>query len=271
MPDDDKPKSKGPQWAVMGGIALNVEYTRKYGFEATAAARVTAKIVAVPPPMAFQEAVLADAAGRAKRAAPKLPKPTPLPEVPQPDLSPRPPKRHHDPKDGEDEQVDEDDDDDDRFSTLELIIEDHPSTEYYFDDGVLPPSRGVTLDDGTLTHRVSRHSSYCSITFSDDEGSRLEFPVIHDDEEAFAAGEYDDDADLTADDDFDDDEWPVVTFLIEDQPNSPYTLDDGISEPSSGVTSDEGLLVHPVSPDSTACTIQFGDEFLIRFPVYTRA
>ena len=57
MPDGDKPKTNSPKWAVMGGIALNVEYTRKYGFEATAAARVTAKMVAVPPPIAFQEAV----------------------------------------------------------------------------------------------------------------------------------------------------------------------------------------------------------------------
>ncbi len=69
MPDgiDEKPGSN--KWAVMGGIALNVEYTRKYGFEASAAARVTARLVAVPPPTAFQEAVQADVAGRAKLAA----------------------------------------------------------------------------------------------------------------------------------------------------------------------------------------------------------
>jgi hypothetical protein len=64
---DEKPGSN--KWAVMGGIALNVEHTRKYGFEASAAARVTARLVAVPPPTAFQEAVQADVAGRAKLAA----------------------------------------------------------------------------------------------------------------------------------------------------------------------------------------------------------
>ena len=50
MPETNK-------WAVMGGIALNVEYTRKYGFDASAAAKVTAKLVAVPPPSLFLEAI----------------------------------------------------------------------------------------------------------------------------------------------------------------------------------------------------------------------
>lgn len=45
------------KWAVMGGLALNVEYTRKYGFEASAASKVTARLVAVPPPAAFVEAL----------------------------------------------------------------------------------------------------------------------------------------------------------------------------------------------------------------------
>ena len=53
MPETNK-------WAVMGGIALNVEYTRKYGFDASAAAKVTAKLVAVPPPSLFLEAVQAN-------------------------------------------------------------------------------------------------------------------------------------------------------------------------------------------------------------------
>ncbi len=81
MPNGDqknKEAGAGNKWAVMGGIALNVEYTRKYGFEATAAARVTAKLVAIPPPTLFQEAVQADTTGRAKRAealAPPLPRP----------------------------------------------------------------------------------------------------------------------------------------------------------------------------------------------------
>ena len=60
---DEKSSNK---WAVLGGLALNVEYTRKYGFEASAAAKVTAKLVAVPPPQAFVAAIQASA------AAPKL-------------------------------------------------------------------------------------------------------------------------------------------------------------------------------------------------------
>ena len=60
---DEKSSNK---WAVMGGLVLNVEYTRKYGFEASAAAKVTAKLVAVPPPQAFVAAIQASA------AAPKL-------------------------------------------------------------------------------------------------------------------------------------------------------------------------------------------------------
>jgi hypothetical protein len=64
MADKKKSKPSDKKWAVMGGIALNVEYMRKYGFEASAAAKVTAKLVAVPPPTAFQAALQADAAGR---------------------------------------------------------------------------------------------------------------------------------------------------------------------------------------------------------------
>ena len=64
---DEKPGSN--KWAVMGGIALNVEYTRKYGFEASAAASCGKRLVAVPPPTAFQEAVQADVAGRMSSTA----------------------------------------------------------------------------------------------------------------------------------------------------------------------------------------------------------
>ena len=58
---DEKRSSK---WAVMGGLALNVEYTRKYGFDASAAAKMTAKLVAVPPPQAFVAAIQASTAGQ---------------------------------------------------------------------------------------------------------------------------------------------------------------------------------------------------------------
>ena len=76
------------KWAILGGIALNVEYTRKYGFDATAAAKVTAKLVAVPPPTLFQEAIQADLAGRVRRAipqpAPVVQSPTRLPSTHRP-------------------------------------------------------------------------------------------------------------------------------------------------------------------------------------------
>jgi hypothetical protein len=67
MADNKKRKPSDKKWAVMGGIALNVEYVRKYGFEASAAAKVTAKLVAVPAPAAFQAALQADAVGRKQR------------------------------------------------------------------------------------------------------------------------------------------------------------------------------------------------------------
>src|SRR4029079_7013293 len=80
------------KWAILGGIALNVDYTRKYGFDATAAAKVTAKLVAVPPPSLFQEAIQADLAGRARRAlpqpAPVVQPPTGLPSTPAPIVPP---------------------------------------------------------------------------------------------------------------------------------------------------------------------------------------
>ena len=67
------------KWAILGGVALNVDYTRKYGFDATAAAKVTAKLVAVPPPTLFQEAIQADMAGRVRRA---IPQPAPVVQPP---------------------------------------------------------------------------------------------------------------------------------------------------------------------------------------------
>jgi hypothetical protein len=59
------------KWAVMGGLALNVEYTRKYGFDASVAAKVTAKLVAVPPPQAFVEAIQTSVAASKLNVAPK--------------------------------------------------------------------------------------------------------------------------------------------------------------------------------------------------------
>jgi hypothetical protein len=56
------------QWAVLGALALNVEYTRKYGFDTSAAGKVNAKLVAVPPPSLFLEALQANLSRRAQRA-----------------------------------------------------------------------------------------------------------------------------------------------------------------------------------------------------------
>ena len=101
MPDGNESKPSKNKWAVMGGIALNVEYTRKYGFEATAAARVTAKLVAVPPPALFQEAVQADILGRAKRAAELVPPAGPPPSS-GPRVQPPPPQPGPGKDDGDD-------------------------------------------------------------------------------------------------------------------------------------------------------------------------
>ena len=56
------------RWAAMAGLALNVEYTRKYGFDTSAAAKITAILVAVPPPTLFQDAVQAALVRRKEQA-----------------------------------------------------------------------------------------------------------------------------------------------------------------------------------------------------------
>lgn len=61
------PDNANTKWAVMGGLAINVEYTRKYGFDASAAAKVTATLVAVPPPSLFLDALQASLAQRSEQ------------------------------------------------------------------------------------------------------------------------------------------------------------------------------------------------------------
>jgi hypothetical protein len=56
------------QWAVVGALALNVDYTRKYGFDTGAASKMEATLVAVPPPGLFLEALQANLSRRAQRA-----------------------------------------------------------------------------------------------------------------------------------------------------------------------------------------------------------
>lgn len=56
------------RWTVMGTLALNVEYTRKYGFDTSAAANMKATLVAVPAPSLLLEALQANLNRRAQRA-----------------------------------------------------------------------------------------------------------------------------------------------------------------------------------------------------------
>jgi hypothetical protein len=53
------------QWALLGALALNVEYTRKYGFDAEAAAKIRVQMTVVPPPSLFLEALQANLYRRA--------------------------------------------------------------------------------------------------------------------------------------------------------------------------------------------------------------
>ncbi len=64
MPEEDTTESGGGppaggsgKNAVMFSASLSIENTRKYGFDATAATTVTAKLVAIPPPSAFLAAI----------------------------------------------------------------------------------------------------------------------------------------------------------------------------------------------------------------------
>ena len=52
------------RWAAMAGLALNVEYTRKYGFDTSAAAKITAKLVASLPPPGPLNDILAERLAR---------------------------------------------------------------------------------------------------------------------------------------------------------------------------------------------------------------
>ncbi len=56
-------------WAVLGAIALNVEYLRKYMFHARGASKVKAKMVRVPPPRPLVELFEAVRSRRLEQAA----------------------------------------------------------------------------------------------------------------------------------------------------------------------------------------------------------
>jgi hypothetical protein len=284
MPHGEKnmPTNK---WAILGGIALNVDYTRKYGFDATAAAKVTAKLVAVPPPTLFQEAIQADLAGRVRRAIPqpapvvrpptRLPSPPPIvpaPVISAPFPSPTTPT------------VDEDEE----FTTLSLIIEEQAGVGYTLDDGVVPPSEGVVAEDGTLVHQVSKASVGCVITFEDDsEPLELNFEdsgdaeddltvdetveewaeLIDVEETSEELGAHDDESGEIIDDEeieelidsWVDDDERTVSLVIPEHAGKSYKLDDGITA-SKGVIDEDGLLLHSVSPEAVGCTIEIEGE-----------
>jgi hypothetical protein len=245
------------KWAIMGGIALNVEYTRKYGFDATAAAKVTAKLVAVPPPGLFQAAVQADLAGRLKRAAA-----LPLPVVILPTL---PPQLAPLPLDEEEESP-----------PLSLLIAEKAGLGYTLDDGVLAPSSGQVAADGLLIHRVARRAKGCTITF-DDGSDPVEF-VFADagaaDEDEFDEDEFDEnlapwkaqnDGEFGEDNDSEDmnddetEEAPLY-LLIPEKAGKAYRLNDSIYPEVTGLVADDGALFYIPAPDATLVKITFEDD-----------
>ncbi len=279
------------KWAILGGLALNVEYPRKYGFDATAAAKVTAKLVAVPPPTLFQEAIQADIAGRVRRAAistaPVLRPPTVLPTISPPATSPAAgvPSEFYSPPVL---------DTDEEFSTLSLIVEDKAGVAYTLDDGVTPPSEGVVAEDGALIHRVSKESEGCVITFAD--GSEPLELIFDDDssdaEDYYASDEYaedwaehleaaeyaaeeleepEDESDESVDyeemealiDSRVEEDERVVSLVLPEYAGKSYTLSYPLDEDiytSQGVIDEDGLLLHPVSPEAEGCTIEIDGE-----------
>ena len=205
MPEEKDKKPRANKWAVMGGIALDVEYTRKYGFEATAAARVTAKLVAVPAPAAFHEAVQADAAGRRRRETQLAPPAPPLPPEPPeagpggsggprpgggPGSEPPPKARAPGPND--------------EGEPLFLLVPDAAGAAYTLDDGVNPPSSGEIGDDGILIHPISPEATRAVLSFANrQEPLELMFEPA----EAREIDDLEDEADL-------DDEETLVEMLL---------------------------------------------------------
>jgi len=172
------------KWAILGGVALNVEYTRKYAFDATAAAKVTAKLVAVPPPSLFQDAIQADMAGRVRRASVSTDAVTATttratssrPVIGSPTAS-----SEEGGTAGENEQG---------FKPLVLLVEEHTGIDYTLDDGVTEPRRGRVDADGVLSNQISTRATRFVITFAD--GSEpleliLDEPTLDDEEEASTA------------------------------------------------------------------------------------
>lgn len=88
----------GDRRAVAFGAAINVEYHRKYGFEMSGSSMVRTKMIAVPPPAPFLEALREQAryggtiaAGNAGGPAPASPPAAPAPAPAEPPAGPTPP------------------------------------------------------------------------------------------------------------------------------------------------------------------------------------
>jgi len=169
-----------------------------------------------------------------------------------------------------------------------LIIEEQAGIGYTLDDGVTPPSEGVVAEDGTLVHQVSKASVGCVITFEDgSEPLELNFEDTGDAEDDLTVdetvGEWaeligveetseeleakEDETDEIIDDEeieelidswLDDDER-TVSLMIPEHAGKSYTLDDGITA-SEGVIGEDGLLLHPISPEALDCTIEIEGE-----------
>ena len=156
---------------------------------------------------------------------------------------------------------------DDELLPLSLIILEKAGKAYTLDDGVNGASQGKVADDGVLIHPVSTRSEACVITFEDDpepiellidrssvedaDETREDWPEF--DEEDEIEEELSDLSD-------DKDEEPVLSLILPGKENKSYTLNDGVNPASQGVVADDGLLVHPVSPQAKGCIIRFDDE-----------
>jgi hypothetical protein len=181
MADKKKGKPSDKKWAVMGGIALNVEYMRKYGFEASAAAKVTAKLVAVPAPAAFQAALQADAVGRKQRKqtgsnggdtgakqgggsrrgdGERLGGESGKPGSDKP---------HTDGSTGASEPLYRralPSVDDEEGDSLFLHVPEAVGVAYVLDDGVVEPAEGTVGMDGILVHPISAEAQAVTIRFA---------------------------------------------------------------------------------------------------------
>jgi hypothetical protein len=163
---------------------------------------------------------------------------------------------------------------DDELRTLSLVIEHKAGASYILDDGVLPPSPGQVSEDGVLVHAVSPLAVGCSLTFEGDAASleltferSLDLTDPLDTSPEAAPDETDEALNNLAEDD---DDLKVLSLLVVEKAGASYTLDDGINPPSTGTVDADGVLIHPVSPQSTGATLQFeGDAEAIVLPFAT--